>query len=402
MTPPAPRVLIVHFTAPPAIGGVENLIAAQARVLRERGATVTVAAGEGGPSEDYRLAVIPELGPAAHPVRPPLAEKAPSSDDHPLVRTIRAALERLLLAHDQIWVHNALTVYLNPYLTGALWKLRGEYPEKRWVAFCHDFSSLSRYWHGSAAGSRARLGEDEFNATYVVLSDARRAELAALLHMPEREIAVIPPPLDLLQWLGVGEEARRIAVATGWLERDLTLLIPSKLLPHKRLDCVIGAVRALRRSGKDGLAVVTAAPSAHEPSVSAALACDLGALAHEAGVGDRFYLGTELLGHPPGRETVRDLMSLADLVFLPSAEEGYGTPISEAVALRVPLLCADIPAFREAGGAYAEYIPDVTNGDAVAARMVALSESPAANRRREVLRSMARFREAILNLAAAT
>jgi glycosyltransferase involved in cell wall biosynthesis len=95
-------------------------------------------------------------------------------------------------------------------------------------------------------------------------------------------------------------------------------------------------------------------------------------------------------------------MILADLVFLPSAEEGYGTPISEAVALRVPLLCADIPAFREAGGAYAEYLPDVTNGDAVAARVVALGESPEANRRREVLRSMARFREAILNLAAAT
>jgi hypothetical protein len=34
--------------------------------------------------------------------------------------------------------------------------------------------------------------------------------------------------------------------------------------------------------------------------------------------------------------------------------------------------------------------------------MVALSESPAANRRREVLGSMARFREAILDLAAVT
>jgi glycosyltransferase involved in cell wall biosynthesis len=280
--------------------------------------------------------------------------------------------------------------------------LRGECPQKRWVAFCHDFSSLSRYWHGSAAGSPARLGGDQFGVTSVVLSEARRAELAALLHVPEEEITVIPPPLDLLQWLVVGEEARRITVATGWLERDLTLLVPSKLLPHKRLECVIEAVRALRRSGKDALAVVTAAPSPHEPSVSAALAGDLGARAREAGVGDRFHLGTEILGHPPGRETVRDLMILADLVFLPSAEEGYGTPVSEAVALRVPLLCADIPAFREAGGAYAEYLPDVTNGDAVAARVVALGESPEANRRREVLRSMARFREAILNLAAAT
>jgi glycosyltransferase involved in cell wall biosynthesis len=35
---------------------------------------------------------------------------------------------------------------------------------------------------------------------------------------------------------------------------------------------------------------------------------------------------------------------------MPSFAEGYGMPVTEALALGVPVLCSDLPALREAGG----------------------------------------------------
>ncbi len=48
---------------------------------------------------------------------------------------------------------------------------------------------------------------------------------------------------------------------------------------------------------------------------------------------------------------VRSLIAGARAVLLPSFAEGYGLPIAEALALGTPVLCSDLPALREAGGA---------------------------------------------------
>lgn len=47
---------------------------------------------------------------------------------------------------------------------------------------------------------------------------------------------------------------------------------------------------------------------------------------------------------------VQGLIAGARGLLLPSFAEGYGMPVSEALALRVPVLCSDLPALREAGG----------------------------------------------------
>jgi glycosyltransferase involved in cell wall biosynthesis len=47
---------------------------------------------------------------------------------------------------------------------------------------------------------------------------------------------------------------------------------------------------------------------------------------------------------------VQAMIAGARALLLPSFAEGYGMPVTEALALRVPVVCSDLPALREAGG----------------------------------------------------
>jgi glycosyltransferase involved in cell wall biosynthesis len=95
---------------------------------------------------------------------------------------------------------------------------------------------------------------------------------------------------------------------------------------------------------------------------------------------------------------VRDLIALADLVFLPSTEEGYGLPLLEALLLRTPVLCSDIPSFRGIADGYARFFDVNAPLEEIACLAGEITSSPAASRRREALWSMPAYERAILDL----
>ena len=82
----------------------------------------------------------------------------------------------------------------------------------------------------------------------------------------------------------------------------------------------------------------------------------------------------------------------AQALLLPSFAEGYGMPLAESLALGVPVLCSDIPTFREVGGAVPEFI-DPLDGPAWRSAIIDYlgDESP---RRRAQLQRLATWRHA--------
>ena len=62
-----------------------------------------------------------------------------------------------------------------------------------------------------------------------------------------------------------------------------------------------------------------------------------------------------------------------ELLIAPSTVEGFGLPIVEAMMHRCRVVCSDIPAFREAGGSYCDYVP--LSGDPVEAFAKAASKA---------------------------
>lgn len=71
------------------------------------------------------------------------------------------------------------------------------------------------------------------------------------------------------------------------------------------------------------------------------------------------------------------LIAGARALLMPSFAEGYGLPIAEALAVGAPVLCSDLPAFRDVGGDVPEYI-DPLDGPAwlQAVRDYAAAASP--------------------------
>jgi glycosyltransferase involved in cell wall biosynthesis len=375
------HVAIVHFTGPPSVGGVETLISSQVTALRRLDVEVTLVVGRGDAVPGARLARIPALDPSL-----PHDENA---------QAIAMQLHSELAHVDACWVHNVLTVSLHPALTRAIWLAVERLPRITWVAWCEDLTAVSAYRNEVAIDVPARLLE---RVTFVTISRSRAQEVAKYFHVPISAVEVIEPPIDAAAWLGLGPQSNRLWNDLAFDRRDPAVLVPAKLLEHKNLPLAVGVAAQLQRACRAPLVLVTGAPSPHEPVTSARVKAALVHLARESDAGAAFAIATDVLGEELEQRTVRELMLLSDLVFLPSAEEGFGLPVREAQALRVPVLCSDIPAFRESAGTGASFFPLNESPGTVARRVIELSCGANARERRRALTSFGRFSDALREL----
>jgi glycosyltransferase involved in cell wall biosynthesis len=83
-------------------------------------------------------------------------------------------------------------------------------------------------------------------------------------------------------------------------------------------------------------------------------------------------------------ETVRILKNARGLL-LPSYAEGFGFPLIEALASGNPVLCSDLPALREIGGAIPEYF-DPLDGNAWRAAILDYAYDPSPRREAQLQR----------------
>jgi glycosyltransferase involved in cell wall biosynthesis len=87
---------------------------------------------------------------------------------------------------------------------------------------------------------------------------------------------------------------------------------------------------------------------------------------------------------------VANLVCGARALLMPSFAEGYGMPVAEALSLGAPVVCSDIPAHREVGGAAPDYL-DPTDGPAWRDALLTYAELNSA-RRLQQLGRIARWR----------
>lgn len=308
------RVILVSHHAPPHIGGVENLVLAEAEAFVEAGHSVVwvtsdgTGAGravEGG--ERLRIVRVP----ACH-----WPERV-SGIAYPLFSpTLAFHLWREIRGSDLVHVHGL--VFPGSPLGALFARLRGV------PCFCTDHGGILRYDSRLATWSLRLLIETvgRFTARCAHKLIAYNQDLERLLGRlggSAAKVQFLANPVDRGLFQPPDAAARAAARrALGWDDRPRVLCV-SRLLPHKGLDILLAA-------RDPSFELVFCGPG--EPAVRERL---------RAG-------GAECLDARP-QGGVLQLYHAADAFALPSHNEGFPVVVQEALACGLPVVTSDLPAY---------------------------------------------------------
>jgi glycosyltransferase involved in cell wall biosynthesis len=214
-------------------------------------------------------------------------------------------------------VHNVFTMPFDLTWTEELIALTESRRDIRWINWVHD----------------VRWAEKVPQAVHIAVSEHRRAEYAKHTCEP---VHVIPNGCDARAVLGLTERVSTLKLEkAGWV-----LLQPTRFVRRKNIELGLRVLAEL----PDAVYLVTAAPDPHQKD-GLKYFRELKQLARDLGVTKRVhFLGEKSL---LSDADVRSLYQMADALFFPSTQEGYGLPLIEAALHQVPVFCSDIPAHRE-------------------------------------------------------
>ncbi|MBE7554047.1 MAG: glycosyltransferase family 4 protein [Anaerolineales bacterium] len=355
---------IVHYAAPPVVGGVELTIFHHARILAGLGHQVTVVAGQGDsflPGVLYQAE--PLVGSRSKAIAAAgriLAAGEQPANFESLVSQTQMALLTHLGPCDVVIGHNLFTLHKNLILTTAVYRLSqtGEGPP--WAAWHHDFAWLRpQYQPELHPGEPWDLLRRPWpGVRHVTVSQAQQADLARLYHLPVEAIAVISPGIEPADFYRFSSTVNQLVQQWDLLAADCIFLLPARITRRKNIELGLRWLAAVReQSGWDARLVVTGPPGPHNPTNAAYLA-QLLALRHDLNLDSAVHFAYQA-GLNPGQPLlladaeVAEFYQLADALFFPSQQEGFGIPVLEAGLARLPLFATDLPPFRESAGPWA-------------------------------------------------
>ena len=294
MTRRRPRVVLVHYTAPSILGGVEQVMGAHAAALHDAGADVTIVAGRGRPPKGVRLIRIPEVDSRNESVLRDfrsLAQGERTKAHDALVERLVRKLRPIIAKADRVVVHNVMTMHKDLALTEALVRLARERPGVV-IAWTHDLAwsdpqYASERHPGDPWGLIARAHP---GVRYVAVSDERADQLAALAGLKREAVAVVPNGVDIAAALGMSSAGARMAERLDLYRADPLLVLPARLTRRKRIEAAMAATAALRGRGRAAMLVVTGPPGPHN-AANALYLSELTRLA-EGIEGETIHLGT--------------------------------------------------------------------------------------------------------------
>jgi glycosyltransferase involved in cell wall biosynthesis len=392
------QTAILHYSAPPVIGGVEAVIQAHAQAFLQAGYPIAVIAGRGDesalpPGTDWIH--IPELD-SQHG---PIVQMSEQLEQGHVPRQFRdtvdqlfATLAPLLGQFDNVIVHNVFTKHFNLPLTAALFRLLDQGTLRGCIAWCHDFT-----WTSPSSGSRVRPGYPwdllrtyRPDITYVVVSKRRQQELAGLLGCPAREIHVVYNGVDPGPLLGLSAEGEALVGRLALLSSDLILIMPVRVTQAKNIEYALEVVAALKARGCRSKLVLTGPPDPHD-ATSMAYFRGLQALRQDLSVVDEVRFVFESgpssdQAFTVESEVVGDLYRVSDLMFMPSHREGFAMPVLEAGLVGIPVVSTEVPAAMEIGGDDVIVFDQDDPPDRLAGRILAWAEGNPVHRLRRRVR----------------
>lgn len=392
-----PEVGILHYSAPPVVGGVEAVIDAHARLFRRAGYPLTIIAGRGDQEalpDGTRFVLLPELD-TQHPETLEIATQLNAGRVPPGFSVaqgrIREDLRPVLVGLDVLIVHNVFTKHFNISLTAALFDLLNDGTIRRCISWVHDITWTSpnsrRFVYDGQPWDLLRT--DHPSVTQIAISEQRREMLAELLHLLPESIAIVQNGIDPALWYGWTDTTSALVDRFDLLNAEPLLLMPVRVTQAKNVEFAAEVLAALREMGCRPKLVVTGPPDPHSEG---GLDYYNGLLDLRArmGLDDALYFAYEV-GGPENPQLltqveVASLMRMSDVVFMPSHREGFGIPVLEAGLMGVPVTASTaVPAAVETGSCCLTlYEPGESAATVAAQIMETLDSSPVYTYRRQV------------------
>ncbi|MEK0444717.1 MAG: hypothetical protein RLZZ399_38 [Verrucomicrobiota bacterium] len=320
------KITLIHFTAPPAIGGVERVIGEQIRLLCSRGHRVTLCAYGTSHSTEADCFI-------------------PLDRDANADQTL-AYLEGSLCGEDVVLMHNVGTMPFAPALTAALRILAARLTSARWICWVHDIACGNPDYASSMSTEVRVLMETVcVHWEYVAISERRALDLLERLGIRAR---VIPNGIDLGVTLGLCPQIERLAGDLEWWDADYVLLQPVRLIPRKGVERGLDLHAALWAIGCRVKYLITGAPDPHS-RLFVEYSRHLRHRIEDLGIADHVHFVSDLLSVGPRQ--LGSLYAISDALFFPSKQEGFGLPLLESAAFRLPAFCPDIEPLRSLPGA---------------------------------------------------
>jgi glycosyltransferase involved in cell wall biosynthesis len=229
----------------------------------------------------------------------------------------------------------------------------------RMVYWLHDTALLRQEW-------KDRIGKFPFsllhhrNPRTVFVAPTRfRAKQLAELPEPYRidNVLVIPNGVNIEEYIKIDQTTKELMKRLGLRFENYIIVTPVRVTPRKNIELALQVVDELKHligAALDVRLLVTGPPDHMATKMGMAYLEYLQEIIEKRGLREDVIFCHELINQRREFEndhikkwSVADVYNVADLVFIPSKEEGFGLPVIEAGASRKPIFCSRIPPFQE-------------------------------------------------------
>jgi glycosyltransferase involved in cell wall biosynthesis len=346
---------ILHYSCPPVVGGVEEILSQQASILQKLGQTVNIIAGMGDVYTDsFPIRIEPLLGSKNASILK--AHEKSREGDHKHLKRLTNRIYQILQDWSQdldvILAHNVCHMPFNLPTTLALRRLASSGSGPVIVSWAHDSPYLNPNYPDYLNHHPWNvLCRSHPNIHYVTISESRKRLFSELYRDTQWNIihnGISPESLFYLD-----PKSIKLAEELDLFNRDLVVVQPSRITPRKNMELSIHIVRGLKILGYNVLFIMTGAYDPHEAR-AVPYYRRLRYWIKELGMQDNIailaeYRFSDRKKLVPDRIFIRDLYLMADLLLMTSKDEGFGLPLLEAGLIKLPIACASIPPFLEVG-----------------------------------------------------
>lgn len=356
------RICIVHYTAPPKkVAGVEVVIDYHSRFLTKHGYEVCLIFGEGGGLQyknldERKIALLSPENPRVQSMQEEILKRKRATPAFgKLKNELKQELENAFSDTDTIIVHNIPSMPFNFAATAAINELTRDL-KKRFIFWLHDTILVRDEWKDFIGKFPLTLLHRRNRRTIYVTPTNFRARQFNSLHKSYRipRMKVIPNGVSVEEYLKIDEVTKQLMKRLGLSFDDFIIVTPVRVLPRKNIEMAVDVVHELSHlSGNRKIRLLVTGPPSTDPE-AAAYETKLKHMIKMSRLHDSVIFCHNLISFKRQlsngevvKWSVADVYNIADLVFIPSKEEGFGLPVIEAGAARKPIFCSRIPPFQE-------------------------------------------------------